>query len=391
MSALRTAYLAPVLAEFAGPVDVERLRAATELVLGRHPALRSRFMLNAKQRKVFYRTDGSAPEVHVTDAAQWTETELAEHLAQVCWTPFDLATEAPAYGEIVTTADRTLLVLVTHHIVADGWSHQVLAEQISQAYQGKSLADPVHPAAITTGETGAEEIIASLAGAPIDIELPHDSSRGQVQSTEGTTLTTTLPAHVTTKLQELGSTTFMTVAAVLAVALARRGTQRDFLFAFPWAGRDKAQDAVGMFVNTLVLRVDLRDEPTWRQLLERVREHSTTCYRNADVPFDAIATALHPGRDLSRPAVTPVYVTALPGHAAPPDLGAPARYLQPEPLHIKYELELTATDTTEELELSLAYATALFEKSTVDDLLASVVTAATDLAIDPDAPALKEI
>ena len=390
VSALRTAYLAPVLAEFTGPVDVERLRAATELVLGRHPALRSRFALNAKQRKVFYRTDGSAPEVHVTDASRWPETELAEHLAQVCWTPFDLATEAPAYGEIVTTEDRTLLVLVTHHIVADGWSHQVLAEQISQAYQGKELATPVHPAAIVMPETGADEIIASLAGAPTDIELPHDRSRGLVQSTEGQTSATALPAEVTATLRDLGSTTFMTVAAVLAVVLARRGTQRDFLFAFPWAGRDKAQDAVGMFVNTLVLRVDLRDEPTWRQLLDRVREHSTTCYRNADVPFDAIATALHPGRDLSRPALTPVYVTALPGHATPPDLGAPARYLTPEPLHIKYELELTATDGVE-LQLSLACATALFNRSTVDELLASLVTAATDLAIDPDAPALKEI
>lgn len=390
VSALRTAYLAPVLAEFTGEVDIERLRKAAELVLGRHPALRSRFTLNAKQRKVFYRTDGSAPEVHVTDAGDWSEADLAEHLAQVCWTPFDLATEAPAYGEIVTREDRTLLVLVTHHIVADGWSHQVLAEQISQAYRNKDLAEPVHPAAITTAETSAGEIVASLKNAPTDIELPHDRSRGAVQETAGRTRATKLPADVTAKLRDLGSTTFMTVAAVLAVALARRGTQKDFLFAFPWAGRDKAQDAVGMFVNTLVLRVDLRDEPTWRQVLDRVREHSTTCYRNADVPFDAVATALHPGRDLSRPAVTPVYVTALPGRAAPPDLGVPARYLTPEPLHIKYELELTATDARE-LELSLAYATALFEESTVDDLLASVVTAATDLAIDPDAPALKEI
>ncbi|MFS8097175.1 amino acid adenylation domain-containing protein [Lentzea alba] len=390
VKALRTAYLAPVIAEFTGEVDVERLRAATELVLGRHPALRSRFTLNAKQRKIFYRTDGSAPEVHVTDATQWSEEELKAHLAQVCWTPFDLATEAPAYGEIVTTNERTLLVLVTHHIVADGWSHQVLADQISQVYQGQSIADPVHPASVTTTETAADEIIASLAEAPTDVELPHDRERGPVQNTEAKTRTTTLPAEITAKLQNLGSTTFMITAAITAVALARKSSQRDFLFAFPWAGRDKQQHAVGMFVNTLILRVDLRDEPTWRQLLDRVREHSTTCYRNADVPFDAIATALHPGRDLSRPALTPVYVTALPGKAEPPDLNARARYLTPEPLHIKYELELTATDSAE-LELSLAYATALFDESTVDQLLDGVVTAATDLAIDPDAPALKEI
>jgi non-ribosomal peptide synthetase component F len=148
-----------------------------------------------------------------------------------------------------------------------------------------------------------------------------------------------------------------------------------------------------MFVNTLVLRVDLRGEPSWREVLLRVREHGTSCYRDADVPFDAVAAALQPERDLGRPPLTPVYVTALPEAAAPPDLGADIRsaHLPLEPLHVKYEFELTATDLARELELSASYATGLFDEATVDGLLTSLVAAATDLAIDPDAPALKEI
>jgi hypothetical protein len=111
------------------------------------------------------------------------------------------------------------------------------------------------------------------------------------------------------------------------------------------------------------------------------------------VPFDAVAAALHPDRTLHRPPVTPVYVTALPGPASAPDLGPDvrSRHLPPEPLHVKYELELTATDLAQELELSLSYATALFDVVTADHLVTSLVTAANDLATDPDAPALKEI
>ncbi|MET1071496.1 MAG: amino acid adenylation domain-containing protein [Umezawaea sp.] len=404
LASLRTAYLAPVVTEFTGQVDVEALRAATESVLGRHPSLRSRFTLDVKRRKVFYRTDGSPPPVVVTDAGGWSAGELEDHLAAACWTPFDLAVDAPARAEIVTAGERAVLVLTAHHIAADGWSHALLAEQIAQVYRGAAggLAEPVHPASLPTAEVAAEriaEVVAGLEGAPIDVELPHDRERPAMQTTDGAVRTAVLAPEVTATLRalgaELGSTTFMTAAALLAVALARRGGQRDFLFAFPWAGRDVAEaaTAVGMFVNTLVLRVDLRGEPTWREVLVRVRDHGTSCYRNADVPFDAVAAALQPERDLGRPPVTPVYLTALPEAATPPDLGPGTRsaHLPLAPLHVKYELELTATDLPEELELSASYATGLFDEATVDGLLTSLVAAATDLAIDPDAPALKEI
>ncbi|MFC5057152.1 amino acid adenylation domain-containing protein [Saccharothrix xinjiangensis] len=403
VSALRSAYLAPVLTEFTGEVDLAALRDAVELVLGRHPALRSRFALDAEQRKVFYRTDGAPPEVVVTDASGWTADEVADLLADASWAPFDLAVDAPARAELVVLDDRVVLVLTAHHIVTDGWSHQVLAEQVAATYRGEGdLAEPVHPAALAeepVAEERVAEVLDALRGAPTDVELPRDRPRPAVQSTGGFTTTALLDPDVTGALRragaELGCTTFMTTAALLAVALARRGDQRDFLFAFPWAGRDRAgsADAVGMFINTLVLRVDLRDEPTWRELLLRVRDHSTTCYRNADVPFDAIAAALHPGRDLSRPPVTPVYTTALPAPASPPDLGpgTAARHLPPEPLHVKYEFELVATDLPDRVELAASCATGLFDAGTAAGLLASVTAAASDLAVDLDAPALKEI
>jgi hypothetical protein len=147
-----------------------------------------------------------------------------------------------------------------------------------------------------------------------------------------------------------------------------------------------------MFVNTLVLRVDLRGEPSWRELLRRVRDSSLAAYRTAPVPFDAVAAGLHPGRDLSRPPVTPVYLAALDAPATVPCFGpgATARFHEPDPLHLKYELELTATDLPDTLRLTVTYATGLFDATTVDDLLAGLAACASDLSTDLDAAVMKE-
>lgn len=399
---LRSAYLAPALVEFTGPVDADALAVAVTAVLARHPGLRSRFELDLKQRKVFYRTDGSAPVVATVDATTWSDDEFADHLADFCWTPFDLAKEAPARAELLRRADRTVLAITAHHIVTDGWSQQVILDQIAALYQSPDavLADPVHPAAHPAPPVGDDRIarvVDALRGAPTDIELPHDIPRQAVQPTYADTVTETMDprtvAGVRVVAAELGATTFVATAALLGVALSRRGGQRDFLFAFPWAGRETpgSADAVGMFVNTLVVRVDLRDDPTWRDLLARVRDHAMATFRDADVPFDAVAAALHPDRDLSRPPLTPVYVNAVTA-TAPPSLGpgVPGRVLRPDPLHVKYELELAVTDRGDELDFDLSYAVDLFDTTTADDLLAAVTRCAADLAAGPDCPVSKE-
>lgn len=177
---------------------------------------------------------------------------------------------------------------------------------------------------------------------------------------------------------ELGCSTFV---IAMGAALARSGAGRDVLLAFPWSGRDStgAADAVGMFVNTLVVRVNLNGEPTWRELLVRVRDNAKAAYRDATAPYDPVVAALHPQRDLDRPPLTPLYVTSV----AEPDLPAPcARHLTPDPLHIKYELELTAIEGAGDLEL--AYATALFDERTARGLLDAMVSSAADLSNDPD-------
>src|SRR5205814_4159309 len=340
--------------------DVDLLASCVAETMARHPALRSRFSLDAKTRSVVYTTDGSPPPVQVVEADP-------DRLAAACWTPFDLAREAPARAEILTTGTGALLVLSVHHIVIDGWGQAELLDQIATAYRSRAAGVPVelppavHPAAVRPAEPfgSSESVVARLADAPTDVELPRDRPRGRVQTTLAGTGSLTLDERLTAQLRatanDLGVTTFMTAAALFGAVLARTATQRDFLFAFPWLGREtgEAAHAVGMFVNTLVLRVDLRGEPSWRELLGRVRDSSMASYRAAGVPFDAVAAAVHPDRDLSRPAVTPVYVAALDALPAVPDFGpdVTVRFREPDPLHLKYELELVATDLPDALRL----------------------------------------
>lgn len=406
IAALRRAYLMPTVIEYDGAVDPDALRRAVETVLARHPALRSRFELDRKLRTVFYRTDGPPPAVTLTDVSAWSAERVGAHVSAACWTGFDLSRDAPARAEILAAGDRTLLVLVVHHIVADGWARQLLMDEIAEVYRAETqnrparLGEPVHPGLLVGADPAdgsvdarTAEVVAGLTGAPTDVWLPHDRPRGDMQSTVGATCSTTLGPELTARLRAVlgqsGCTTFMAAAALLAVTLARRGGQRDFLFAFPWAGRDApgSAEAVGMFVNTLVLRVDLRGDPTWWEVLARIRDSSTQCYRNADVPFDAIAAALHPDRDLSRPPLTPVYLSFFdaPPAAVPLRPDGTARYLPLDPLHIKYELELVVTEGHDDVALDASYAVDLFDEGTVTRLLDDLVAGAADLVSDPHA------
>ncbi|MGX6607639.1 amino acid adenylation domain-containing protein [Micromonosporaceae bacterium Da 78-11] len=402
---LRTAYLAPVVTELGG-ADPHLLAGCVGEVTARHPALRSRFTLDTKAREVRYTTQGPPPPVSVTDARDWPAARLTEHLSAACWTTFDLAVDAPARAEVVITDAGVTLVLAIHHIVIDGWGHSELLDQIAATYRARvagtspELPPVVHPASVrrVPGPVSADAALPRLRSAPTDVELPRDRPRGAVQTTRARALTAVLDPTLTADLRgtinELGVTTFMATAALFATVLARTGTQRDFLFVFPWVGRETTAEshAVGMFVNTLVLRVDLRGEPTWRELLRRVRESSMAAYRTADVPFDAVAAALHPNRDLSRPPVTPVYLAAMDAPPAAPSFGpgVTARLRDPEPLHLKYELELVATDLPDRLRLAITYATDLFDSSTVEKLLAGIEACAKDLTDDLDAVAMKE-
>jgi aryl carrier-like protein len=412
---LRPSYLLPSVVEFGGPLDHPALVASVARTLGRHPALRSRFRLDLARRRVEYRTDGAPGEVGLVDAVAegWSAPELDRLVEAVCYTPFDLAAEAPARAEVIRVdASTTLLVLTVHHIVFDGISRQVVMADIAEDYQstveGRAarLSTPVHPAGLPGPQSREElagrvaEVVERLRGAPTDVELPYDGDRdasdaSMIGAGATTELGEELTARVLATAAREGCTAFMTGVALLAGTLARWGKQRDFLFAVVWPGRDDpaTAQAVGMFMSTLILRVRLDDGTSWRDLLRAARAGAMDAFVDADVPLDAIAAALDSDRDVGRPPVTPVLVNMAetPGTV---DLGGlVGRYRPLRPQYSKWDLALfvgLAGDPGHgRLELGLDYPADLFHRTTVTDVLAALRRSAADLALSPEEPVLK--
>ncbi|MFC8450013.1 condensation domain-containing protein [Kitasatospora sp. NPDC057223] len=429
---LRRTTLIPTVVRFTGPVDAPRLAAAVQWVLDRHPALRSRFRLDPERKRVEYRTDLEPARAGVIDAAAegWTEAELPELVDVLCYAPFDLAAEAPARAELIVLGPEDVrLVLTVHHIVCDGWSHSLILREVEQVYRAlargvdPALPVPPHPGEVTVGP-GTEElaerlpdVLERLAGAPLEVDFPfrRPVPAGADPDLDGGTLAIDLDEELTGALLDTaaaaGCTPFALGVALLTGTLAGIGTQRDFVIAFGWPGRDDPAiaDVVGMFMNTAMLRVTLDgDRTTWGELLAGARIGAMEAFIDADVPLDAVTAGLKPERTVIWPPLSAVLVNL---NESPRDLdlghGVVGRLLPLDRLPMKYDLALFVrvddTPRGRRLQLSVDFTRALFDATDIRRLLDAMrhnaaliahsleepVTVAATPAVDLDDPAAR--
>ncbi|WP_234365834.1 amino acid adenylation domain-containing protein [Streptomyces albireticuli] len=298
-----------------GPLTAGHLRAALGDVLARHESLRT----------TVTESDGE-PYQRISDRAELpfevvttSEGELPGLLAEAAAHVFDLGGELPVRATLFETApERYVLLVLLHHIAADGWSLAPLARDLSTAYRARAAGEaprwtgsPVQYAdyALWQRDTDLGAGIAywkeTLRGAPEALSLPFDHARPQVSAHRGETVGFTLDADLHARLGELarstGTTLFMVTHAALAVLLSRLGAGTDVPIGTPVAGRhDEAlHETVGCFVNTVVLRTDLSGTPTFTELLERVRTADLDAFAHQDVPFESVVEAVNPPRSLS--------------------------------------------------------------------------------------------
>ncbi|WP_160311000.1 amino acid adenylation domain-containing protein, partial [Streptomyces sp. 150FB] len=358
------------------------------------------------------------------------ERDVAVALSAAMSAAFDLERELPWRVRVLQpAADEWLLVVVVHHIAADGWSMVPLMRDLSTAYAARCDGEapvwgelPVQYADYTLwqrevlgSEDDPDSVIAgqvaywreALRGLPEQLELPLDRPRPVVGSHAGGSVALQVPAEVHGRLVRLarscGASVFMTVQAALAVLLSKLGAGEDIAIGTPVAGRtdDALDELVGFFVNTLVLRTDMSGDPSFRQVLERVREADLAAFAHQDVPFERLVEVLNPVRSMGRHPLFQVMLTVQ--HHAPilsntaPELGLsglPGLTVRPEPIDAtvaKFDLSVTLGEThagTAPAGLTgrLEYRTDLFDAATVELLAQRLVELLDTVTAEPEVP-----
>ncbi|WP_408637760.1 amino acid adenylation domain-containing protein [Nocardia bovistercoris] len=331
------AYNLPVAVQLSGALDIAALRAAATDIVARHETLRTLYPQSEDgPEQVVLGTAQAAPTVEPITVG---EDELFERIAEIAGAGFDVSVEVPlriALFRVGGRSDEYVLLLVVHHIAADGWSLGALTRDVMAAYAARSQGTrpdwsplPVQYADFALwqrallGDSADPESLAAkqidywtgtLAGLPEESTLPLDRPRPATQSYQGGAVSFRVDAETHRGLREMAraanATVFMVVHSALAVLLARMAGTNDVAIGTPIAGRGAAEldDVIGMFVNTVVLRTVLEPGESFAELLARQREADLAAFANADVPFEQLVEVLSPVRSTGR---TPLFQVAL--------------------------------------------------------------------------------
>src|SRR5579863_4587964 len=382
-----------------GELDVEQLEEAFNVVIGRHENLRTVFPSQEGQARqvILERVEFKLERVELSggEGAGWRERRAKEICQEEAGRAFDLERGPLMRGKVIELGEREhVLMLNMHHIITDGWSINVLIKELSltlEAFgQGKRAELERLPIQYVDYSVWQRKW---LQGETLDrqldywkkqladiqpLELPMKPKRPEVPGSEAGKISWELSDELSRELKQLsmrqGTTLFMTLLASWQILLARYSGQKDVAVGTPIAGRRFAEThgLIGFFVNTLVLRMDLGGEPSFIELLDRVRKTTLEAFAHQDVPFEKLVEELQPERDLTRQPFFQV-VFALEhverGDVRLPGLQVTELELEGSAHRAKFDLMLAVAESGGRIEASFEYALDRFDPAMVGTMV----------------------
>lgn len=395
-------YHMPFAVAITGPLSIERFQQAFDQVIQRHESLRTVFK---KEKETLYQVLIKAnPELeHYPLQA---EEDLSTLMTKRIETPFDLA-QGPLVRATLYTRDETAyLVLCLHHIIADGWSIEVLIQDLWHFYQGTPLPALRYQYAdyslleqqkLETTEAQAKDYFTEALQSASVLNLPTDFKRPKQLDHQGATYQFTFTPRLTQALKQLAqkesASLFMLTLSAWSILMGRYSQQQDVTVGSPVANRlePNAEQAIGLFLNTLVFRQQFSLDQPFTDFLKQVKAATLHGFEYQYFPFDRLVELLSPKRDLSQ---TPLFQTMLilqtQAHQGQHlegqfgDLSLTALAGTDRAQNAKFDLTLNLVDVDNKLSGVLEYRQGLFKASTIErmaehfiNLLTAIVTSPT--------------
>ncbi|MBB4634032.1 non-ribosomal peptide synthetase/type I polyketide synthase [Longimicrobium terrae] len=408
------AYNRPMALRLNGALDERALGRALDEVVRRHESLRT----------VFVERDGVPMQVinpastfvlNVTDLSGMEEDEREAEALRLASDEanraFDLSA-GPLFrgGLLRLAADEHVLLLTIHHVVSDGWSLAVLFGELAALYgafrDGRRAELPELVVQYADYAAWQREHLAGdalekqlawwterLAGAPALLELPTDHPRPAVPTHRGAYEQASFPGlapRLNALARKEGATMYMVLLGLFQVLLAKYAGTEDVVVGSPIAGRTspEVEGVIGFFVNTLALRTRLDGDPTFREVLGRVREMTLAAYEHQEVPFEKLVEALHPERSLAHSPLFQVMFTIDSATGSEPS-GVVLPGLRVQDLTqgadaVKFDLTLHFAESATDLWASLGYSTELFHQGTAERMLQHLEQTMEQVAANPE-------
>ncbi|RUS95287.1 hypothetical protein DSM106972_090630 [Dulcicalothrix desertica PCC 7102] len=396
--------------EIVGLLRVDVLKQSLAEIVRRHEVLRTTFrVVDGRPVQEITCTSSVIPIVDLQALPEQEQSTVVQRLMvkeQSC--PFDLTSGPLLRMTLLRLGEEKHLMLLTiHHIVWDRWSTGIFIQELSALYKAFSCGMPsplpelsVQYAdyAVWQQEWLSGEVLDTqlnywkqqLADAPPLLELPTDRPRPSVQTFRGGAQQFQLNSDLTQKLkilsQQSEATLFMTLLAAFATLLFRYSGQKDIVMGSPIANRNypEIEPLIGCFINSLVLRINIKENPSFLELLQQVRQVALDAYSHQDAPFEKLVEVLQPERNLSHhPLFQVMFIlqNAPVGRMEMPDLTLTP--LEVEDIAAKFDLSLSMMETQEGLQARWDYNSDLFDATTITRMAGYFQTLLESIVANP--------